>query len=103
MQVTAILSCTLEMGSDVLVAHLLNDCHLLDWLVGVQTEVTATPCPGDERQASLMPLQTPIFPLLTQLRDLLTCNSVLKTDYCDKFGLRGAASEVKILMQSCKP
>ncbi len=103
MQVTAILSCTLEMGSDVLVAHLLNDCHLLDWLVGVQTEVTATPCPGDDRQASLMPLQTPIFLLLTQLQVLLKCNSVFSTSHRDKSGLRGAVSEVKTFMQSCKP
>lgn len=52
LQVTAILSCTLDMGSDVLVSHLFNDCRLLDWLVGVQTEVTAVPIPGDQRQAS---------------------------------------------------
>ena len=56
------------MGSDMLVRHLFDDCRLLDWLVNVQTEVTATPCNGDQRQASKCLLMESRERALAQLR-----------------------------------
>lgn len=50
-QVTSIISCALEIGSDALVSHLFKECNLLDWLVESPAEVTAMPHPEDNRQA----------------------------------------------------
>jgi hypothetical protein len=48
-QVTSILACTLDAGSNGIVGHLFGDCDLLGWLLDAPAQVMPERRPGDTR------------------------------------------------------
>ena len=49
MQVTSIVACMLETGSDAIVEHLFGDCDLLGWLLNAPAQFEPECRGGDER------------------------------------------------------
>ena len=49
MQVTSIVACMLETGSDAIVEHLFGDCDLLGWLLNAPAQFEPERRTGDER------------------------------------------------------
>ena len=49
MQVTSIVACMLETGSDAIVEHLFGDCDLLGWLLNAPAQFEPERRGGDER------------------------------------------------------
>lgn len=52
-QVTSIVACMLETGSDAIVEHLFGDCDLLGWLLNAPAQFEPERRGGDERCSSL--------------------------------------------------
>ena len=57
MQVMLLVRYVLDSGSDQLIDHLFQDCHLLDWLLDCPHTVTPTPSPFDAKAANRQPLR----------------------------------------------
>lgn len=55
MQVTSIVACMLEAGSDAIVGHLFGDCDLLGWLLNAPAHCEPEPRSGDTRCVPLLP------------------------------------------------
>jgi len=51
MQVTSIVACMLETGSDMIIEHLFGDCDLLGWLLNAPAQFEPERRAGDERYA----------------------------------------------------
>ena len=49
LQVTSIVACMLETGSDAIVEHLFGDCDLLGWLLNAPAQFEPERRAGDER------------------------------------------------------
>ena len=49
LQVTSIVACMLETGSDAIVEHLFGDCDLLGWLLNAPAQFEPERRTGDER------------------------------------------------------
>ena len=49
MQVTSIVACMLEAGSNAIVGHLFGDCDLLGWLLNAPAHCELEQRPGDTR------------------------------------------------------
>lgn len=49
MQVTSIVACMLEAGSEAIVGHLFGDCDLLGWLLNAPAQCQPEQRPGDDR------------------------------------------------------
>lgn len=55
MQVTSIIACMLEAGSDAVVGHLFGDCDLLGWLLNAPSLCEMEQRPGDTRCVCSLP------------------------------------------------
>ena len=72
MQVTSIVACMLETGSDMIIEHLFGDCDLLGWLLNAPAQFEPERRAGDERYAHS------IFALQWQLQSILPCSVSLQ-------------------------
>ncbi|KAK9917462.1 hypothetical protein WJX75_004564 [Coccomyxa subellipsoidea] len=68
-QVTSIVACMLEAGSDAIVGHLFGDCDLLGWLLNAPAHCEPEPRSGDTRERT--PLRAGYMGHLTEIANSL--------------------------------